>query len=311
MRTLGVFITFILLMGLTQAASAEGGFGGGRADTNGDAQSDGGGAVGTVSFDDSRIRSGSSGGGGNNDCGYVVGSHDDLHTLFGYLIQFNPTAVPFPETTDDTTVPEWVLMACAIQGGFEEIRWIFQFGEPPHSQTMLDSVSDRITVELPTTQVNPPNTTYQLVGVETWLWIDPAARTPISNTFCIVDFANDRNYACATLSASFANVVFTIDNGNGGTDTVNCPSGGTPYDTSLSEASQANQPRCGYVFEYDGELTVSATATWDLNWSCIYDADRNGSLDSSCGGGFLGSLDRAEPDQTLEVRQAQAIITGG
>lgn len=119
------------------------------------------------------------------------------------------------------------------------------------SQMQLQPV--RIATSPPTRQQDADGLTY--VGWNTWLWndsSDPASVGPISRS------ASAGGYT-VTATTTVDRVVW--DMGDGGS--VTCGAG-TPWDPALVHNEPS--PDCGYVYEKDGEYTITATTHWTITW---------------------------------------------
>ncbi len=96
------------------------------------------------------------------------------------------------------------------------------------------------------------------VGWNVWMWVDdptPASWGPITRS------VSERGYT-VTATGHVDKVVWDMGNG----DTVTCQLG-KPW-ISIWVHNEAS-PDCGYLYERDGEYTVSATTYWVVNWSGI------------------------------------------
>lgn len=93
-----------------------------------------------------------------------------------------------------------------------------------------------------------------LVGYNVWMWVDPELFAPVS--------------AVATLDGTSIGVtgrVVRVDWDMGDGNVVRCTVPGTPY--VLERDGLAASPDCGHVYtNKQGEMTVTATAHWELEW---------------------------------------------
>jgi hypothetical protein len=137
----------------------------------------------------------------------------------------------------------------------------------------------------PSPRTAPPPTAKQLVGVRTWLWVDPADWQPMSATATIVGLS-------ATVTAQPTKVIWTMGDGS----TVTCNGPGTPYDPKLPDSEQSST--CSHTYQHDGTYTVRATIVWTVSWAAT-----NGQ------GGTLPNVQRST-EFPLTVEQRQAVITG-
>ena len=98
------------------------------------------------------------------------------------------------------------------------------------------------------------HTVKQLVGVRTWLWVDPADWQPMSATATIVGLS-------ATVTAQPTKVIWTMGDGS----MVICNGPGTPYKPTVPDREQSSS--CSYTYQHDGTYTVRATIVWTVSWT--------------------------------------------
>jgi hypothetical protein len=94
-----------------------------------------------------------------------------------------------------------------------------------------------------------------LVGLPVWMWTTKDDNTwgPKSATASIPGES-------VTATATVENIVWDMGDGN----SVTCTTPGTPYSTAYGADPS---PDCGYRYATTGTFTVTATTTWDVNWS--------------------------------------------
>ncbi len=145
----------------------------------------------------------------------------------------------------------------------------------------------------------------QVVGLQTWLWVDDVSAAAQTATACIPD--SPPYYACATINADFVDVAFAMGDG---TPELNCGGPGTAYNVAVAYDDQADTDHCSHVYlEADPDTStydVVATTIWHLEWDCTYDAGVDGSLNPTCGSGDLGLIGRTQAPQPLVVHDLQA-----
>src|SRR5581483_1974443 len=129
----------------------------------------------------------------------------------------------------------------------------------------------------------PPSDQQQLVGVRTWMWLDPAQWQPRSATAAIPGLS-------ATVTAQPSEVRWDMGDGT----IVTCNGPGTPYDPSRADGDQHSD--CTHVFEHDGTKQVRATIVWRVTWQ-----------GSDGSGGTLPTVERST-QFPLHVAQRQAVI---
>jgi hypothetical protein len=136
----------------------------------------------------------------------------------------------------------------------------------------------------PTIEMAPPDGSPQLVGVASWLWIDPGEWRTLTASA-------SAGPVTTTATATPAKVVWDMGDGN----SVTCDSPGTPYSASEPNATT----NCSYTWPDPGSFTVTATVYWTVTWTAT----------GAPGGGSLGL--QAGPPATVGVKvtESQAINT--
>lgn len=137
-------------------------------------------------------------------------------------------------------------------------------------------------LRFPEPRTNPDADRMQLVGVDTWLWVDPATWQPRSATASIPGLS-------ATVTAQPTHVTWDMGDGT----TVRCDGPGTPYDPDRPAAAQRTD--CSHLYQHVGSYQVSATVHWSVTWSST-DGD----------GGTLADVARTTRF-TLDVAERQAV----
>jgi hypothetical protein len=125
----------------------------------------------------------------------------------------------------------------------------------------------------------------QLVGVRTWLWIDPAQWQPQSATAAVPGLS-------ATVTAQPTTVQWDMGDGT----TLTCDGPGVAYDPGRPDGDQHSD--CSHVFEHDGTHDVRATIEWQVRWTA-----------SDGSSGALPDVTRAT-QFPLQAEQRQAVING-
>ena len=130
--------------------------------------------------------------------------------------------------------------------------------DPGHLAQVAVSTMDLHPIQLGTFPLTTQNASDHLgyVGWNMWMWVeDPSASTwgPITSTA-------SEGGSSVTATATVSEVVWNMGNG----DEVTCGAG-----TAWREAVSRNEPSpdCGYVYERDGEYTITATTRWSVSWT--------------------------------------------
>jgi len=168
---------------------------------------------------------------------------------------------------------------------------------------MAETVRRAVVAPPPDPQFSPGSDVPQVVGLQTWVWL------PEDNTATQTARGCIGLYACADITT--AHVGFAANMGDG-SDPLACEGGGTPYDSSRSEAWNRDQDHCGhtYIDVPDGDAyDVQTNAQWHVTWSCLYDPDNAGNYRLPCAPGALPPLVLATTT-TLDIVELQAVATG-
>ena len=151
--------------------------------------------------------------------------------------------------------------------------------------TLANQALKELPLLYPRPRTAPPTTVKQVVGIRTWMWVDPADWRPISATAAIPGLA-------ATVTATPTKTIWDMGDGA----TVICNGPGTVYDPSTPDADQHSD--CSHTYQHDGTYNVRATIVWSVSWTAT-----NGA------GGNLGLVQRST-QFAVTVEQRQAVING-
>lgn len=147
----------------------------------------------------------------------------------------------------------WYWLSCDdLATGARIVERYFQYepGDPPVSVPELrDAAYASLRLAHPTPATSPPLGADQLVGLPTWLWVDPVAWQPVSATASALGLS-------VTVRSEPTSVRWDL--GDGGT--VTCDGPGTPYDPSRPAADQRTD--CSHVFQDRGRYDATATIVW-------------------------------------------------
>jgi hypothetical protein len=190
---------------------------------------------------------------------------------------------------------EWVFPECSGPGAVDPMPPVWVTNAQPGAVTVAvdpavvgEQAVQQLGLGSPSIEMAPPSGSPQLVGVATWLWIDPGAwqdKTASASAGTVT----------ATATAAPSKVVW--DMGNGGS--VTCDGPGTPY--SASDPNAATD--CSYTWPQAGSYTVTATVYWSVSWTAV----------GAAGGGNLGLQAGPAAEVPVTVTESQAIntLTGG
>lgn len=163
--------------------------------------------------------------------------------------------------------------------------------EPTHSAQgapspalLAQEAMNRLGLGVPRIEMAPPDGSSQLVGVASWLWVDPGewrARTASASAGPVT----------STATARPSKVVWDMGDG----DSVTCGGPGTPYSAADPDASTD----CSYTWPAPGSFTVTATVYWAVTWTAT----------GAAGGGNLGVQAGLPAQVQVAVTESQAINT--
>jgi hypothetical protein len=141
-------------------------------------------------------------------------------------------------------------------------------------------------LDYPLPSTAPPRTSRQLVGVRTWLWIDPADFRPVSASVEIPGLL-------VTATATPQRVRWHMGDVE---HELTCDGPGTPYDAAIPDAYHHTD--CSYVFQQSGDTTITAFIDWSVTWTA-----------SDGTAGALPAVSRGS-SFAVPVDQRQAVING-
>lgn len=158
--------------------------------------------------------------------------------------------------------------------------------------TVAQQAAKTLHLASPTIEMAPPENAEQIVGVEAWLWVNPATWQP-ETVSATVDGVT------ASATATPEEVVWDMGDGH----TVTCQGPGTPYDASNPNAT----PSCSYTWttpsasQPSGTYRVTATIEFAVAWNAA----------GAVGGGNLGVVPGATAQAEVTVGESEAINTNG
>jgi len=140
----------------------------------------------------------------------------------------------------------------------------------------------QLSLPLPDVRTAPPTNADQLVGLASWLWIDPAQWRGLSKTVLIPGVA-------ATVTARPTSITWRTGDGQ----TVQCNGPGTPYIAGAPDQNQHSD--CTHTYLDRGPVTATVTVHWKMDWSA-----------TTGQAGTFGLVDRTT-NVPLTVAEVQAV----
>ncbi len=158
--------------------------------------------------------------------------------------------------------------------------------------------ADSLTLPSPVINLNPSS--FSVVNLNSWLWIDPQAWHSFSATA-----------TAGSVTANTVAVPDTVSWSMGDGNTVVCGGPGTPYQPAISDEGQTTD--CSYTYlessagqpsvngdPNNGAFDVTATVTWTVSWSAT----------GAVGGGSLPPL-HTSSSVPVRVEQVESVGTAG
>jgi hypothetical protein len=185
---------------------------------------------------------------------------------------------------------EWVVYACPVTAvaGYLPLQWVAIAQAPAQAPVnpaaLAEQAVSRLGLASPTIEMAPPDGSEQLVGVPTWLWIEPRAWHSMSATA-------SAGTVSATATAAPSKVVWNMGDGN----QITCVGPGTPYVASDPNAAT----NCSYTWAQAGSYQVAVTLYWSVTWTAA----------GAPGGGNLGLQAGPATEVPMTVTESQAINT--
>lgn len=159
----------------------------------------------------------------------------------------------------------------------------------PTPGELAEEAAQQTVLPEPTVGFAPAPPIPQLVGLPSFLWIDPGQWAPQSASA-------SAGGVTSTVTATPKQVVWDMGNG----ESVSCDGPGAPYEPALSDEQQPSS--CRYTYERSsarapGEtFTVTTTIEWDVSWEAV----------GAPGGGSLGTARRSSTT-SVQVGEIQAL----
>jgi hypothetical protein len=172
--------------------------------------------------------------------------------------------------------------------------WQYLPGTPdpgPDPAALARQAYDQVPLVVPQPATSPPTGEPQVVGLPTWLWIDPAAWGT---------FTADATIPGLTVTVTATPRAVTWDMGDG--TQVTCDGPGTPWAPAGDDGQRSD---CTHTYQFTsagepgGRYAASATVTWGVTWAA-----------STGEGGTLVDASRTAAFG-LEVTERQAVVSYG
>jgi hypothetical protein len=186
---------------------------------------------------------------------------------------------------------EWVFPECSGPGDVDPMPPVWVTDAAPAAATVAvnpavvaEQAVEQLGLGSPSIEMAPPSGSAQLVGVATWLWIDPGAWQDKTATA-------SAGTVTATATATPTRVVWDMGDGH----TLTCDGPGTPYTAADGNGSSD----CSYMWPAAGSYTVTATVYWSVTWTAA----------GAAGGGNLGAQAGPPAQVQVTVTESQAINT--
>jgi hypothetical protein len=138
----------------------------------------------------------------------------------------------------------------------------------------------------------PPSQTY--VGLETWLWMDPAQWAPL-------DLTVTAGPTSVTVTARPVRALWDVTEGS-----TTCGSAGRPWVTGMGDEEVTD---CSYTFtrvsggETNDAFAVTSTLVYQVDWTCA-----GGCLEDA---GTLGEVPGVPGTAAIRVGERQSVVVSG
>ena len=188
---------------------------------------------------------------------------------------------------------QWVFPDCQGPGVIDPMPPFWVTGAVPAAGTVqvapvvvAEQAAKQLGLSSPTIEMAPPDGSAQLVGLASWLWVNP-------DQWRAVAASATAGPVTTTATAVPTKVVFDMGDGA----SVTCDGPGTPYSAAAPDATTD----CSYVWPDPGSFTVTATVFWSVTWTAT----------GAPGGGTLGVQAGPAAQVPVTVTESQAINTPG
>ena len=149
----------------------------------------------------------------------------------------------------------WLL--CDDADGDQVVSRLFLY-EPGTGAISPEQLAARARNQLPLLHPEPRTSPAieltQLVGIDTWMWVEASQWEPLTATATIPGLS---------VTAVATPVEMAWDMGDG--TVVTCDGPGTAYDPTLPESLQSTG--CSHLYQSSGAYDATATITWSVAWT--------------------------------------------
>ncbi|CAM5613129.1 hypothetical protein SDIAM103S_06009 [Streptomyces diastaticus subsp. diastaticus] len=146
--------------------------------------------------------------------------------------------------------------------GYSDVFWA---GDTPPEETvdpevLAQEAISKMRLRGPQIRTTPRAGQTGVVGLPTWMWVDPSPTTYGPNTT-----SASAGGVTVSATAKVSKIVWSMGDGR----SVTCTGPGTPYDSSYGKKPS---PTCGHLYEQTSagqpgeKYQVTATATWEIEW---------------------------------------------
>lgn len=167
------------------------------------------------------------------------------------------------------------------------IVWLPRRADPP---AMAERAEQYLALPAPQVSTSPAAEHLLVVGLPTWLWVDPSGWKPLSSTVSVTGVT-------VTVTAVPERVVWQTGDGQ----TVVCPGPGRAYDPASPDEQQHTD--CSHVYRQTSETApgqafqLTATTEWRVSWT----------VSGAAGGGDLGMVRRTSAPVPVRVGEVQTV----
>ena len=201
----------------------------------------------------------------------------------GRLASARPGLVRDPDIGN----PRRLRVTCTPVLDDEVGEWLAEVWPQPPAEATPGQVAQAAEADLnlpaPTVSTAPSGGK-AIVGLESWLWIDPTQWQPITATAAV-------NGITATATATPVSVVWAMGDGN----QVTCNGPGVAYNTNIPDADETTN--CGYTYQETSasgpnqQFTITTAIEYDVTWTSV----------GVAGGGELGDILGASTSTAVTV----------